>query len=102
MLTKSSPACDVLPSRDRVLEDVKRIVSESSGVPFEQIDETETLLRDLPWDSLDLVECAMEIEEQFGINVPDELMDQAKTVGDVADGVLMLLAKAEAEAQAEG
>jgi acyl carrier protein len=93
MLTQSSPACDALPSRDRVVEDVKRIVSESSGVPVEQIDETQTLLRDLPWDSLDFVECSMEIEEEFAVTVPDELMDQAKTVGDVADGVLMLLAK---------
>lgn len=97
MPMNSSPTCDAPPSRDRVLEDVKQIISESSGVPIEQIDETETPLHNLPWDSLDLVECSMEIEEQFGIDVPDDLMDRARTVGDVADEVLMLLAKPNTE-----
>ena len=97
MLTKSSPSCNVLPTRDHVIENLKQIVSESSGVPFEQIDETQTLLHELPWDSLDLVECSMEIEEQFGINVPDELMDRARTVANVADEVLTLLAKPHTE-----
>ena len=49
------------------------------------------MLRELPWDSLDLVECVMEIEEEFDVSVPDELVEEAKTVGDITDGVLALL-----------
>ncbi len=91
MSTKSSSCCDVAPSRDQVLREVIEIVAESCGVTPDEIHEDHTLLSDVPWDSLDQVECAMEIEEHFGISVPDELMEQAKTVGDVADGVLALL-----------
>ncbi len=100
MLTNSSVACDTFSSqssRESILEAIKEIVSESSGVPAEQIDEHQTRLRELPWDSLDSVECAMEIEEHFGIAVPDEMVDQANTIGDLADGVLALLSRPPAE-----
>ena len=33
----------------------------------------------------------MEIEEEFDVSVPDALFDEAKTVGDITDGVLVLL-----------
>ena len=93
MSMESSPTCETLLSREQVLEQVKQIVAESSGVPPEQIHESQPLLRELPWDSLDLVECTMEIEEQFDVSIPDELVDEAKTVGDIADGVMALLAR---------
>ena len=96
MSISGSSSCDTMPSRQRVLDEVKRIVAESSGVTPEELREGHTLLRDLPWDSLDEVECAMEIEEHFGISVPDELMEQAKTIGDIVDGVLKILAQPEA------
>jgi acyl carrier protein len=98
MPTKTSPSCNVLPSRDCVLDDVKRIVSELLSVPLAEINESQTLIGDLAMDSLEVVECSMEIEEHFEITVPDELMEQAKTVGHVADGVLMLLAKTPVDA----
>ena len=87
----SSPSCKTTLSREQVVEQVRQIVAESSGVPPEEIGESQPLLRDLPWDSLDSVECSMEIEEQFDISIPDELIDEAKNVGDIADGVLALL-----------
>jgi acyl carrier protein len=91
MSIENSPVCETILSRDRVLEQVRRIVGESSGVPLEDIQESRPLLRELPWDSLDLVECVMEIEEEFDVSVPDELVEEAKTVGDIADGVMKLL-----------
>ena len=54
--------------------------------------ESHTLLGDLAWDMFDDVECVMEIEEHFGVSVPDEISERAKTVGDIVDAVLMLLA----------
>ena len=80
-------------------EQVKRIVAESSGVPLGEFDETHPLLRELPWDSLDLVECVMEIEEEFDVSVPDDMVDEAKTVGDITDGVMTLLERSLAKAQ---
>jgi acyl carrier protein len=92
MSISGSMSCGVLPSREQVLREVREIVAESSGMVPETLREDQ-LLRELSWDSLDQTECAMEIEEHFDISVPDELIDQAKTVGGVADGVLALLAQ---------
>ena len=38
-----------------------------------------------PLDSLDVVECIMAIEDDFGINLPDDEHDKFKTVPDIAD-----------------
>jgi acyl carrier protein len=78
-------------SRDQVLERVRQIIAESAGVSVEEVGEKQPLLRDLPWDSLDQVECVMEIEEEYDISVSDDLVDQAKTAGDITDGVMQLL-----------
>lgn len=91
MFSENKLSCEAIPSREQVVKEVKQIVAESSGVPLEQIQESTTLLRNLPWDSLDLVECTMEIEEQFNISISDELIDEAKTINDIVDGVLALL-----------
>jgi acyl carrier protein len=85
--------CETLPSHEQVLEQVVQIVSEHSVVPREEIREGHLLFHDLGLDSLDLVECSMEIEEEFDISVPDELVEQVKTIANVVDGVLTLLAQ---------
>jgi acyl carrier protein len=36
----------------------------------------------------------MEVEEHFGIDVPDEVADGVRTIGDIVDGVMRLLAAA--------
>lgn len=43
------------------------------------------LADDLGASSLDLVDLAMSIEDEFGIEVPDDLLDTVKTVRDVVD-----------------
>jgi len=40
-------------------------------------------VNDLGADSLDTVELVMALEEEFGIEIPDEDAEKAKTVGDV-------------------
>jgi len=78
-------------SRNRVLCDVKRIVGEEVGIAPEDIEENCDLVSDLGSDSLTLVEIMMEIEEHFGITVPDDLGEKVRTVGDVVEGVWQLL-----------
>ena len=82
---------EAIPSRQEVLEEVKRIVSESTPMPPEQIQETHALIADLGCDSLDIVEITMEVEEHFDISVPDDQQQEIVTVGDIAEGVLLLL-----------
>ena len=44
-------------------------------------------MNDLEADSLDLVEFLMELEEEFGITIPEEEAEKIKTVGDAIDAI---------------
>jgi len=83
----------VLPSRDRVIEDVKRIVGEQMGIDPEKLRETDDLESDVGCDSLDVVEIGMETEEHFDVPVPDDVGERVRTIGAIADAVLELLAR---------
>ncbi len=78
------------PGRARVLEDVKKIVGEKMGVAVEAIREATELERDLGCDSLDRVEILMEVEDHFGIDVPEDLGDSVRSIRDIVDGILRL------------
>lgn len=82
------------PKRADVLENVAQIVAEQLGMAAERIQESDTL-ESLGCDSLDIVEISMNLEERFDISVPDEFGEQVRTVGEVTDGVLQLLAASE-------
>ena len=79
-------------TREQVLDDVRRIIAEQSEAPIERIDEDAHLVNDLGCDSLDVIEIAMEIEEQFAIDVPDDTAEKAETVGKIVDRIFELVA----------
>lgn len=91
MQTERSVAEITMPSRDRMLEDVKAIAGEQVGIAVENIRESSDLENDLGFDSLDRVETLMEVEEHFGIDVPDAVADDVRTIRDIVDGVMRLL-----------
>ena len=62
-------------------EKVKDIIVEQLGVNPEQVTENASFIEDLGADSLDIVELVMALEEEFGIDIPDEDADKLKTVG---------------------
>mgnify|MGYP000964671371 CR=1 FL=1 len=86
-----------LCSPEDVTEQVRAIVAESSGMSIEQL-QAGSLLRELPWDSLDYVECVMELEEHFDISIPEDFLEGANTVDDVVDGIRKLLVEKESKA----
>jgi acyl carrier protein len=65
-----------------VIERVKKIVVERLEVDAEKVSETASFIDDLGADSLDLVELVMAFEEEFGIEIPDDVQEQIATVGD--------------------
>ena len=85
-----------IPSRDDILNEVRQIAADFSNLTPDQIQENHTFIEDLGWDSLDVVEFTMEIEEHFGVSVSDELAENVKTICDVTDGVLILLSQPQA------
>lgn len=67
------------------LEKIKDIVSEKLGVEKEKVTPEASFIDDLGADSLDTVELIMKMEEEFGIEIPDEEAEKLRTVGDVVD-----------------
>ena len=63
-------------------EKVRSIVAEQLGVKSEEIKPESSFVDDLGADSLDTVELVMALEEEFGIEIPDEDAEKMSTVGD--------------------
>jgi len=65
-----------------VEEKVRAIVKEQLGVGDAEIKPEAGFVDDLGADSLDLVELVMAMEEEFGIEIPDEDAEKIRTVTD--------------------
>jgi acyl carrier protein len=61
---------------------VKTIIAEQLGVKKDEIKPESSFIDDLGADSLDTVEVVMALEEEFGIEIPDEDAEKITTVGD--------------------
>jgi acyl carrier protein len=66
-------------------EKVQEIVADKLGVEKTKITPEASFIDDLGADSLDTVELIMKMEEEFGIEIPDEEAEKLKTVGDVVN-----------------
>ena len=66
-----------------VFEKVKKIISEQLEVDQSIISEGSTISGDLGADSLDLVDLAMSIEDEFDLELSDSTLESIKTVGDL-------------------
>ena len=64
-----------------VLETVKAILAEQFDVEEDKITADTDLQEDLGADSLDVVDLLMSIEDEFEVEVPDEEIENIKTVG---------------------
>jgi acyl carrier protein len=62
---------------------VREIVAEQLERDVNEITNTASFIDDLGADSLDIVELVMKMEEEFGIEIPDEEAEKIKTVNDV-------------------
>ena len=62
---------------------VKDIIVEQLGVKPDQVVPAAKFIEDLGADSLDTVELVMALEEEFGIEVPDDQAEKLQSVGDV-------------------
>ena len=74
-------------TRDEVLELIRAHLSTELGVDASRIVESTRFKEDLEADSLDLVELVMELEDRYGVRIPDEEAVKILTVGQAADFV---------------
>lgn len=70
-----------------VFEQMQRIVAQQLSVSEEAVTLSATFKEDLGADSLDVVELIMAIEEEFGVDVPDQAAEGFVTVGDAVSYV---------------
>ena len=63
-------------------EKVKEIIAEQLGVKKEEVTDNAKFIDDLGADSLDTVELVMALEEEFGVEIPDEDAEKMVTVGE--------------------
>ena len=75
-------------SREEVFERVKEVLTEQLGIDESEITEDASFEEDLGADSLDLVEVVMDLEDQFGLKIPDEDARELTTVGKAIDYVI--------------
>ena len=63
-------------------EKIKKIISGQLGVDESEITPKSHFIDDLGADSLDTVELVMQLEEEYGLEIPDEDAEKLQTVGD--------------------
>ncbi|HXV35706.1 MAG TPA: acyl carrier protein [Myxococcota bacterium] len=62
---------------------IQSIVADQLGVERAEVTKDASILDDLGADSLDVVELVMSLEEAFNIEVPDDAVEEMRTIGDV-------------------
>ena len=75
-------------TREEVMELVRAHLAEELEVDAAEISEGARFKEDLDADSLDLYELVMELEDRYGVSIPEEQANRIKTVGDAVDFVL--------------
>ena len=70
-----------------ILSTVKLIISQEIGIEVESITPESRLAEDLGADSLDRIEIYMSCEEEFGVEILEEVAKQWRTVADIVETI---------------
>ena len=70
-----------------VLEKLIELLCEQLDIEADEVNENTDIVNDLGADSLDVVDLVMTLEDEFGIEVPDDAIESLRTVGDVVNFV---------------
>lgn len=68
-----------------IFDEIKDILAEQLDINPDTIEMSSDLSSDLGADSLDAIDIVMSIEDQYGIEVPDSVIENMKTVEDIVN-----------------
>lgn len=77
--------------RDALSDRVVKLAADQAAISTEQVSLDSRFIDDLGFDSLDVVEFMMEIEDAFNVSVPEEAGDRILTVRQAVDEVRRLI-----------
>ncbi|MBF6329385.1 meromycolate extension acyl carrier protein AcpM [Nocardia transvalensis] len=69
-------------TREEIVAGIAEIVEEVTGIDPSEVVIEKSFVDDLDIDSLSLVEIAVQLEDKYGVQVPDEDFASLRTVGD--------------------
>ena len=72
------------------IEKIRDIIATTLNLDPEEVTPDKSFAEDLDADSLDLAEIIMAIEDEFGVTIPDEILEKVVTVQDAYDLVKTL------------
>ncbi len=67
-----------------MLEKIQALLAEALNLPLEKVAPDAKIVEDLGADSLDLVELLSQLEDEYGITIPDDEVESLVTVADIA------------------
>ena len=79
-------------------EKIRALLAEQLDIDPAKITMESDIMSDFEADSLDIVDMVMTLEDEFGIEVPDDAIENLCTVGDVPQGLITVLQKGPASA----
>jgi acyl carrier protein len=74
-----------------MLEKIQAMLAEALNLPIEKVTPDSKIVDDLGADSLDVVELLSQLEEEYGIVIPDDQAENLVTVADVANAIAALM-----------
>ncbi len=72
-------------TREELFDSIKTMIVDQLGVDESTITEDSSFIDDLNADSLDMVELVMAMEQEFDIEIPDDVAEKVTTVRDAID-----------------
>ena len=77
-----------MPSTDEIRAGLAEILKEVADVAPDQVTDEKSFTDDLDVDSLSMVEVVVAAEEKFGVKIPDDEVQNLKTVGDAVSYIV--------------
>ena len=68
-----------------MFEEIRKAIAEQLNISEDNITMETRFIEDLKADSLDLVELVMDLEDRYGVEIPDEQLAEIKTVGEIVE-----------------